>query len=252
MGLRLTNSMLNLTLNGLTKFTRDCSRNGIHAVCARRDSDLGLKLSRVSLYSSESPKKCWQCDFPYKSDLFCQKCKTLQEPPESLDYFDILGVKKNYDVQDKEMRKKYRALQNLLHPDRFGNKTEREKQYSENLSSLLNKAYATLTNPLDRGIYLLKLKNLTIPEGTTSLDPMFLMEIMERNEEVQDAANNKDKIKKLVVKNHTILEELSRKASEAFHNNELEEAKKILVKMKYYASLDERLKKIKQDLGIVD
>ncbi|XP_011298587.1 iron-sulfur cluster co-chaperone protein HscB, mitochondrial isoform X2 [Fopius arisanus] len=203
-------------------------------------------------FMRESPKKCWQCDFPYKSDLFCQKCKTLQEPPESLDYFDILGVKKNYDVQDKEMRKKYRALQNLLHPDRFGNKTEREKQYSENLSSLLNKAYATLTNPLDRGIYLLKLKNLTIPEGTTSLDPMFLMEIMERNEEVQDAANNKDKIKKLVVKNHTILEELSRKASEAFHNNELEEAKKILVKMKYYASLDERLKKIKQDLGIVD
>lgn len=76
------------------------------------------------MYSSESPKKCWQCNFPYKSELFCQKCKTLQEPPESLDYFDILGIKKDYNVEDKDMQRKYRALQNLLHPDRFGNKTE--------------------------------------------------------------------------------------------------------------------------------
>ncbi|XP_063980371.1 iron-sulfur cluster co-chaperone protein HscB [Diachasmimorpha longicaudata] len=250
MGLRLTSSVLNLTLKNLARLAgADCSR--IHAVCGRRDIDFELKLSRVSLYCSETPKKCWQCEFPYKSELFCQKCKTLQKPPESLDYFDILGVKRDYDVADKEVQRKYRALQNLLHPDRFGYKTEREKQYSDNLSSLLNKAYATLANPLDRGLYLLSLNNLSISEETTNMDPEFLMEIMERNEEVQDASKDKEKIVQLIMKNQAILVELSREVSKSFRNNNLEEAKRTLVKMKYYASLDERLKKIKQDLGIV-
>lgn len=97
----------------------------IHSIYTKKDNNFHQKIiQKISLYSSESPNKCWQCDYPYKSELFCQKCETLQKPPENLDYFEILGIKKNYDIESKELHKKYTQLQNILHPDRFGKRTE--------------------------------------------------------------------------------------------------------------------------------
>lgn len=60
----------------------------------------------------------------YKSELFCSKCKVLQELPQNLNYFDIMGIKKNYNVINEELHKKYIELQKMLHPDKFGNKFE--------------------------------------------------------------------------------------------------------------------------------
>lgn len=68
--------------------------------------------------------KCWNCDYVYKSELFCSKCKALQELPQNLNYFDIMGIKRDYNVINEEIHKKYRELQKMLHPDRFGNKSE--------------------------------------------------------------------------------------------------------------------------------
>ncbi|XP_046833290.1 iron-sulfur cluster co-chaperone protein HscB [Vespa crabro] len=208
--------------------------------------------SNILQYSSDSPSKCWNCNFAYKSELFCSQCKTLQEMPENLNYFDILGIKLNYNVNNEEIHEKYRQLQKMLHPDKFGNKMEREKQISEALSSLLNKAYSTLTHPLKRGLYMLQLKGITIPEGTTSMNPEFLMEIMERNEEIESASNDKEKVIRLMEENKIILQKLSRKVADAFSNNNTEQAKEILMKMKYYTSIENRLKALKQDIGIVD
>lgn len=114
-----------------------------------------------------------------------------------MNYFDIMGIKKNYNVINEELHKKYRELQKMLHPDKFGNKSEKERQISENLSSLINKAYSTLMHPLKRGLYMLQLEGISISEETTNLNPEFLMEIMERNEEIENAMEDKDKVFKL-------------------------------------------------------
>lgn len=78
------------------------------------------------------------------------------------------------------------------------------------MSSLITKAFSTLKHPLDRGLYLLQLNNLTIPEGTTSLNAEFLMEIMEKNEEVEAASGDKEKIIKLIQENTEKLDNLSK------------------------------------------
>ncbi|XP_012540746.1 iron-sulfur cluster co-chaperone protein HscB [Monomorium pharaonis] len=203
-------------------------------------------------FCSDSPPKCWNCDYVYKSDLFCSKCKMLQELPQNLNYFEILGIKRNYNVANEEIHKKYRELQKMLHPDKFGNKSEKERQISEKLSSLINKAYSTLTHPLKRGLYMLQLKGISIPEGTTSLNPDFLMEIMERNEEIENAIEDKDKVLKLAKESKELLDTLSKQVAEAFSKEDIETATKILIKMKYYDSVDNRLKKLKHDLGVVE
>ena len=75
-------------------------------------------------FCSDSPLKCWNCDYVYKSELFCSKCKVLQELPQNLNYFDIIGIKRDYNIVNEEIHKKYRELQKMLHPDKFGNKSE--------------------------------------------------------------------------------------------------------------------------------
>ncbi|XP_076244931.1 iron-sulfur cluster co-chaperone protein HscB-like protein, mitochondrial [Calliopsis andreniformis] len=211
-----------------------------------------LSLPNVLQYSSNSPLKCWNCNYAYKSELFCSKCKVLQEPPENLTYFDIIGIPKSYDVTVTEIQKKYKELQKLLHPDKFGNKTEKEKQLSENLSSLVNKAYSTLSHPLKRGLYMLKLNGITISEETDNMNAEFLMEIMEKNEEIDDALNDVAKIKKIMQENETMLNDMSMEIGDAFRQNNIKQAETLLIRMKYYDSINTRLKKLKHDLGIVD
>lgn len=192
-----------------------------------------LILTNVSQYSSDSLSKCWNCNFVYKSDLFCSKCKVLQKPPENLTYFDIIGVPQSYDVKVTEIQKKYKELQKLLHPDKFGTKSEvsavliiidiliclsqnihfflqKEKQFSETLSSLVNNAYSTLIHPLKRGLYMLKLNDITISEETDNANAEFLMEIMEKNEEIEDVGDDVEKIKKLVQENEIMLNNLTK------------------------------------------
>lgn len=77
------------------------------------------------------------------------------------------------------------------------------------MSGLISNAYYTLLNPLHRGMYLLELNNLSVPEETVSIEPEFIMEIMERNEAIEDAGTDKDKIIKIMKENREILATLT-------------------------------------------
>lgn len=57
---------------------------------------------------------------------------------------------------------------------------------------------------------MLQLKGISIPEGTTNLNPEFLMEIMERNEEIDSAMSNRDTILKLAKESKELLDTLSK------------------------------------------
>lgn len=225
----------------------------LHSNCASSKGTVSpIFPAGVLRFCSDTLPKCWNCDYMYKSELFCSKCKVVQELPQNLNYFEIIGIKRNYNVSNEEIHRKYRELQKMLHPDKFGNRSEKERQISENLSSLINKAYSTLAHPLKRGLYMLQLKGISIPEGTTSLNPEFLMEIMERNEVIDNAADDRDKVLKLAKESKILLDQLSMQIADAFDKEDIEAATKILIKMKYYNTIDNRLKKLRHDLGIVE
>lgn len=67
---------------------------------------------------------------------------------------------------------------------------------SESFSSLLNKAYRTLINPLPRGLYMLNVHGFSIEEDSVTMDTQFLGEIMEWNEQVEEA-NTKESLEVL-------------------------------------------------------
>ncbi|XP_028566916.2 iron-sulfur cluster co-chaperone protein HscB isoform X2 [Podarcis muralis] len=120
-----------------------------------------------------------------------------------------------------------------------------EQNFSKQHSSLANKAYRTLLSPLSRGLYLLELNGVELEKGTDAeADPEFLSEIMEINEKLSDA-NNDAKIEEMENLIAAKQEELIKDVSRAFEHDDLQEAKKYLAKMKYFANLEEKLKKKK-------
>ena len=65
---------------------------------------------------------------------------------------------------------------------------QEEQDFADAQSTAVNEAYDALLKPVPRALYLLKLNGLSLEENIT-LEPEFLMDIMEINEEVAGTPN---------------------------------------------------------------
>ncbi len=101
-------------------------------------------------------------------------------------YFDLFSLPLDFDIDADALGKKYRSLQQEVHPDRFAASDAQAQRVSVQSTAHLNEAYETLKDPLTRGFYLLELKGIGsgAHEYTTS-DGAFLMQQLERREELE-------------------------------------------------------------------
>lgn len=82
----------------------------------------------------------------------------------------------------EDLQKRFYELSRQLHPDRFVRKSERERQYSLDASSVLNDAYRTLKDPVKRAEYVLKREGFDIGEQRSKdVPPELLEEVFELN-----------------------------------------------------------------------
>jgi molecular chaperone HscB len=135
----------------------------------------------------DSLSLCWQCG-QHARGLFCPACGVLQQPPAGFYYFFGLEERLSLDLAD--LQKRFYDLSRKLHPDRYGRKQPREQQYSMEATSILNDAYRTLRDPVQRAEYLLKQRGLEIGEQRSKDVPAELLEeVFELNmalEELRD------------------------------------------------------------------
>ena len=148
-------------------------------------------------------KICWSCSATLSNseEIFCSSCKVIQKIPKVVstsaninvnifqfssfqDFFDLFGLPKLHNLDLNDLTTKFRHFQSQIHPDKFSGKTAEEQTLSSEWSSLINKAYKILQSPLARGEYLLRLKDVTLPEDNSIAEPELLLEMMEKNEEV--------------------------------------------------------------------
>lgn len=130
---------------------------------------------------------------------------------------------------------------------------------SSEWSSLINKAYKTLQAPLERGEYLLGLQGVVLPEDNTISDAEFLMEMMERNEEVElisfqikfvalknhlqvEEAATKDELQKILTNLRDDFDQFSADFARHHESGKLEDARASLIKMKYLTSIEKSIK----------
>nr|XP_054766985.1 iron-sulfur cluster co-chaperone protein HscB-like [Lytechinus pictus] len=203
------------------------------------------------LYCS-SAKRCWNCNAelsrsetssggPRVAALFCASCNMIQPLEDGLNHFQIMGMEEKFDVEVQDLTNCFRNLQRLLHPDKFSNKSETEQNYSAAQSSAVNRAYKVLLKPLSRGLYLLELRGFAIEEGESNIEPLFLMEVMEINEELADT-DDLETVRRIGKENTVSLNDHLDKLRVAFDEANYPQARELLMRLKYYANIDDKVK----------
>ncbi|EXJ60974.1 hypothetical protein A1O7_05127 [Cladophialophora yegresii CBS 114405] len=151
-----------------------------------------------------------------------------------------------FAIPISRLRREFLSLQSRYHPDKFPSGTA-SHQKSLALSSLLNAAYKTLSDPLLRARYLLletygvdvTTEDNNIHSGLT--DQETLLEVMEAQEALEEATSHED-IEKLMEENAVRIRDTEEILGKAFENDDVDEAKKECVRLNYWRSLQGALK----------
>jgi molecular chaperone HscB len=119
------------------------------------------------------------------------------QPASATDYFQALGLERKLGLDTSKLEQEFHRLSRRLHPDRFARATLEEQQWSLAATALLNDAYRTLRDPLQRTEYLLKLEGLEIGEEhagkgkTRQPPPDLLEEVFDLNMQLEEMRMNR-------------------------------------------------------------
>jgi molecular chaperone HscB len=112
-----------------------------------------------------------------------------------MNHFELFDLPVDFMINKDKLVSKYFELQKKYHPDFYTKGTEHEQEEALEISSQLNKALKILKDEDATIKYVLQLKGLLEEEEKYQLDPEFLMEMMELNEEL--SAGSPEKIKQI-------------------------------------------------------
>lgn len=185
---------------------------------------------------------CWHCGAKLQSSksplLDCPECNSLQPIPNGSCYFKLFEFNSvDYNIDVKELTKAFRRLQTVVHPDKMSRRSSKEQNISQNVSAYLNKAYETLSDPLERGLYMLEKKGITIDEREHVTDMEFLADIMEINEVLFDDDVSIQDVKNILSKSQSDMKDLSGKVSISLKEGDLQMSKELLIKMRYFKNI---------------
>jgi molecular chaperone HscB len=186
---------------------------------------------------------CWSCRGSVDQRApFCHACGIIQ-PARQGDEFQRLGMKPDFDLDPKDLEKRYFAFQRTFHPDRFVTKTSREKQLSLQHATDLNEAYDRLKTPLSRAEALLEAKGAGKQDNArTESDPELLMEAMESREALAEAETT-DEVAKLEARTRMEIELSEEALSVAFSADDFEGAMDIVTRLKYLLKLLQEIRR---------
>jgi len=111
----------------------------------------------------------------------------------SQNYFALFGLPPRYRFDPEKLDAAYRALQRVVHPDRFASAGDAERRMALQSSARVNEAYRALKDPVGRAQYLLSLRGIdALAETNTALPAELLQHELERREAVGDAQAARD------------------------------------------------------------
>lgn len=149
-----------------------------------------------------------------------------------------------FSIDVRALRKEFLQRQQQAHPDvqrHSGPEASKDKQ----LSALLNKAYTTLIDPLQRAEYLLGLRGIDISEEAPNrgqeVSMELLMEIMEVREAAEECTSQED-MDVLRKENEEKVRHCIEELEEAFKKDDLVAAKKWAVTLRFWSGIATVLK----------
>jgi molecular chaperone HscB len=131
--------------------------------------------------------KCWQCGTDRAPGLFCPACDAIQPFPEQADYFEVMDLPGRRLVIDTEaLRRRYYELHRQLHPDLYQTGPQEARVASLRNTATVNRAYATLRDPVDRGLYWLTLRGESVGANNNRVPPHLAELVFEVHEKLEE------------------------------------------------------------------
>jgi molecular chaperone HscB len=148
------------------------------------DQPQKMPSTRTELHMARS--MCWHCQSEVTGEYFCEQCVKVQPLSKEHDYFTCLGLPRLLNIDIGTLAAKFYELSRAFHPDFYQNKTDSEQAISLGNSALLNTAYRTLKDPIQRAEYLLRLEAGSAKDIRTSPPADLFEEILALQEDLEE------------------------------------------------------------------
>ncbi len=103
-----------------------------------------------------------------------------------MDYFTFYNLPRTFRLNEGRLKRSFFEKSRTFHPDFYIQKADKEKEEALQWATYNNQAYQTLKNEDKRMKYILELEGVLIEGEKYQLPPIFLMQMMELNEEVME------------------------------------------------------------------
>lgn len=138
------------------------------------------------------PSKCLNCDVELSIPIVCGGCHTLYPIPQTANYFDLLGLPQQFDLDGEKLSDTYRAIARNIHPDRFAGQATEMDLLATKLSAQVNEAWRVLKDPVRRAEYLLELANGPSAADCREVPGDLLARVMMLREDLEEARDQSD------------------------------------------------------------
>ena len=132
---------------------------------------------------------CWHCQSEVCGEYFCGRCVKVQPLSKELDYFTCMNLPRMLTIDQKTLEDTFYSLSRTFHPDFYVNKDEGEKVVSLGNTALLNTAYRTLKDPIQRAEYLIRLEAGSVKDIRSAPPSDLFHEILELQEDLEELAS---------------------------------------------------------------
>lgn len=129
---------------------------------------------------------CWHCQSEVTGEYFCDRCVKVQPVSKETDYFTCLGFPRRLMLDPQKLEAKFYELSRTFHPDFYQTKSADEQTISLSNAAVLNTAYRTLRDPIQRAEYLLALETGSVKDIRTSPPADLFEEILELQDTLEE------------------------------------------------------------------
>jgi len=171
-----------------------------------------------------------------------------------LNYFELYNLPISFQIDNALVKKKFYELSKRYHPDFYVNESDEKQAEILELSTLNNKAYQVLSDPLKRIEYVLSLNSMLVDGDKYVLPQDFLMDMMDVNEALMEMEFDHDELKlaelsaQIDAMEMTLFDEL-KSATDEFDAKAGADAESILLRIKDIWYRQKYLLRIRESLN---
>ena len=129
---------------------------------------------------------CLHCGKPAADQLVCAGCGVVEPTAQESDYFAVFSLPRRLTIDLGDLEQRYYALSRRLHPDLFHDRPPAEQAASLRMTALVNRAYRTLKDPVQRGLYWLELNGESLGRDNERVPPALAARVFEVQEQLED------------------------------------------------------------------